>query len=926
MTSCACQVCDSQGKWPFPSHANLQEHLYSQHYKSLCHVCIQAGKHFVLELQPMTDGELEKHTKSEHAWCEFCCQHFYGTDDLYTHMTLEHFSCHVCQRGGQHHVYFKDAAGLQEHCSTEHFCCDHGDCADCFTAFQTEEELKQHWTLRHSRSMPRWDNARARPLILDLRIGTAPVSALPSNSSFGGRGARGRGTRGRASAATAYDLSFPAQLALSDQRQSSRPLELGEMSLPAQPPLSDLRQNSRPWELGEMQDMDGGLRVIDDDLGMAAIWDTPPAVREPEPSSGSGRTSSQAGSREFGAWSPQGSSIEEAFPSSSGAGTGLRAGASDIQRAAPTNGQRPAPTNGQRPVPSNGQRSSPSIGESFPVLGTGTGLRAGVSDIQRAAPTNGQRPAPSNSQRPAPSIERSFPSLGAVVGQRAGQLTVASSTSYTASSSASALTKVAIRCPCGCRTDSFLSEEQDMLPTMACDSGCAAKARLADAFGGENMERHVNYFNRKRMPCYSAALIRIAQENSSWANGVERDIAVFLSDPSATRTSLQPMARAQRDLVQELAEHGYGLATSLLGCEPKRCVQLIKTAGCGAPQLKLSTMARNMDEEELAELEAATSAGGKTLKLFDVAPNADIERHLREWRGEYTISQYGSNASVIFKHESHFRTASDLLAGGVRGLFRVERATAHSVAPSFAALAAAAAPPPCIASSSTSAKAGWGQLSKPRAPPPCSARTEPGSGWLVVKKGGSKAVPAPAASVDPWTGEYMGGEAEGSQRVQPVAALADNWDDEEEAAPSEGAKSKGGPVKDPFVGNNMWQALEGSGDEEEKESKQEEEEVEKKKEEVEKEKGAAAEAEEGRDNNDTSIMCGIAVEVSNYEVTGVSSGVGVGSAGAGVEDLKAVEGVVAHAVTETAVEVDVGDGGLLSKGGVGEGVMHGTEV
>jgi hypothetical protein len=33
-----------------------------------------------------------------HPMCEFCKIPFYGNNELYTHVTREHYSCHICQR------------------------------------------------------------------------------------------------------------------------------------------------------------------------------------------------------------------------------------------------------------------------------------------------------------------------------------------------------------------------------------------------------------------------------------------------------------------------------------------------------------------------------------------------------------------------------------------------------------------------------------------------------------------------------------------------------------------------------------------------------------------------------------------------------------------------------------------------------------
>ncbi|GFR53248.1 hypothetical protein Agub_g16024, partial [Astrephomene gubernaculifera] len=111
---------------------------------------------------------LAAHQASEHPVCEYCELPFYGRDELYAHMTQRHFTCHVCSRLGRHHLYFPHARALQAHLCDSHHACEHPDCADCMIAFATREELNSHIRDRHSAYMPRWDQSRARPLLLDF--------------------------------------------------------------------------------------------------------------------------------------------------------------------------------------------------------------------------------------------------------------------------------------------------------------------------------------------------------------------------------------------------------------------------------------------------------------------------------------------------------------------------------------------------------------------------------------------------------------------------------------------------------------------------------------------------------------------------------------------------------------------------------------
>lgn len=45
------------------------------------------------------DGtEEERGGFTGHPMCEFCRKRFYGENELYQHMSTEHYTCHLCQR------------------------------------------------------------------------------------------------------------------------------------------------------------------------------------------------------------------------------------------------------------------------------------------------------------------------------------------------------------------------------------------------------------------------------------------------------------------------------------------------------------------------------------------------------------------------------------------------------------------------------------------------------------------------------------------------------------------------------------------------------------------------------------------------------------------------------------------------------------
>lgn len=69
---------------------------------------------FICEQKLYTRAQLKQHintgdsevdgTENErggfmgHPVCEFCRTPFYGDNELYMHMSTEHYTCHICQR------------------------------------------------------------------------------------------------------------------------------------------------------------------------------------------------------------------------------------------------------------------------------------------------------------------------------------------------------------------------------------------------------------------------------------------------------------------------------------------------------------------------------------------------------------------------------------------------------------------------------------------------------------------------------------------------------------------------------------------------------------------------------------------------------------------------------------------------------------
>ncbi|KAJ9543151.1 hypothetical protein OSB04_022858 [Centaurea solstitialis] len=188
MCRLSCSVCDkvedvsgngSKRKARFRNIDQLKGHLFHQHRLLMCSLCLEGRKVFICEQKLYSRAQLKQHintgdsevdgTESErggfkgHPLCEFCRSPFYGENELYTHMSTEHYTCHICQRQnpGQFEYYknYDDLEAisiLQIHFRHEHFLCEDEAClSKKFIVFTSEAEMKRHNALEHGGRMSR---------------------------------------------------------------------------------------------------------------------------------------------------------------------------------------------------------------------------------------------------------------------------------------------------------------------------------------------------------------------------------------------------------------------------------------------------------------------------------------------------------------------------------------------------------------------------------------------------------------------------------------------------------------------------------------------------------------------------------------------------------------------------------------------------
>ncbi|KAF6983253.1 hypothetical protein CFC21_001483 [Triticum aestivum] len=213
MCRLSCSVCDkaedqvgqaaqAKRRSRFKSIDQLKGHLFHQHRLYMCNLCLEGRKVFICEQKLYTRAQLAQHTKTGdsevdgseiersgfagHPVCEFCKYPLYGDNELYTHMSREHYSCHICQR--QHpgqYDYFRNYDDLEMHFRKDHFLCEDDAClAKKFVVFQSDAEIKRHNAMEHGGRMSRAQRNAA------LQI---PTSFIYQRNEQDQRRGRGRG-------------------------------------------------------------------------------------------------------------------------------------------------------------------------------------------------------------------------------------------------------------------------------------------------------------------------------------------------------------------------------------------------------------------------------------------------------------------------------------------------------------------------------------------------------------------------------------------------------------------------------------------------------------------------------------------------------------------------------------------------------------
>lgn len=233
------------------------------------------------------------------------------------------------------------------------------------------------------------------------------------------------------------------------------------------------------------------------------------------------------------------------------------------------------------------------------------------------------------------------------------------------------------------------------------------------------------------------------------------------------------------------------------------------TASCaGSPSQLLSRAAVLVSQSAIDSMLAGNPS--LTLRLVDVTPNCNISQFLREWTGEYRTQSDGHGTVLLtFDNPRSFKAASDALAGGVRGQFRVERRPAGAAAGAATTVASTMA----AAHGCTSSSSGHTRASAPAPAGVFGGITA--AGWQTVSSSSNKGrgADAPAAAApDPWADDEPLNSMQGSSRAGGAGGLGggsglqqhivDDWESELDAV----AEVPQRPALQ-LDQRNMWEAL-----------------------------------------------------------------------------------------------------------------------
>jgi len=154
---CPIEICVKEE--PFDTYEELLQHLWDNHQRFFCKVCVKDGKKFISEQKVYSKNDIKEHNLygdmdediPPHAKCPFCGDLYYNDEFLYKHMSNSHFMCEICKSMDKTIIFYSALPNLIQHNKLYHYCCPFKECQDVlYIAFFTRKQLIQHFENKHN--------------------------------------------------------------------------------------------------------------------------------------------------------------------------------------------------------------------------------------------------------------------------------------------------------------------------------------------------------------------------------------------------------------------------------------------------------------------------------------------------------------------------------------------------------------------------------------------------------------------------------------------------------------------------------------------------------------------------------------------------------------------------------------------------------
>lgn len=143
-----CTVCSQIKR----DSETLRKHVMSDHNMIMCMLCIDHLKCFPAEFQIYESKDYESHVRfgdkfgsQGHPNCEFCKKRYFDKTELFMHLHVDHFTCHICEKNGIYYKYYENYNCLENHFRREHCLCEEPSCLERkYIVFSNEIDMANH--------------------------------------------------------------------------------------------------------------------------------------------------------------------------------------------------------------------------------------------------------------------------------------------------------------------------------------------------------------------------------------------------------------------------------------------------------------------------------------------------------------------------------------------------------------------------------------------------------------------------------------------------------------------------------------------------------------------------------------------------------------------------------------------------------------